>query len=450
MDVVGLISGWLMRRVGRRRSGRRDQAARARRAARIRDLRRRAARAEVVERARTLFLQTVSHEVRTPLAAVVGYADLLLDPSMSAQERAEHVQAIRRAASRLEAVVGGLLDLADLEAGGVRLSPRPTRVVAVVEVVMSRLLPLGVGKGLSVRVEYLGMVPEAVVVDHDRLVQVVGHLVENAIRHTESGGVHVGVRYVADGGSGCGELLFEVSDTGPGIAMGSREALFCAFEPGVRSRRSGVGLGLAIARGLARQMGGDVEMSESRTGEDHGARFMARVRVEVGASAAMINPARDDGLAVSRRSEASVLLRGRVLVAEDSPDNQRLVCHHLKSLGLKHEVVEDGRAAVDRALSAAFRKEAFDVILMDMAMPVLDGYAATSLLRQSGYEGPILALTAHASVGDTERCLCAGCDEHLTKPIDRFELARALGRYLSADTARALANGQGRGRSLGD
>lgn len=424
----------------------RGSDARTRLARRLRSLRALARVANSADRSRTLFLQNMSHEVRTPLAAVIGYADLLLDPSLAPAERAEHVQAIRRAAGRLESLVGGVLDLAAIEAGGVVLAPRPTRVSAVVDVVLSRLRPMAAGKGLGLRAEYLSPVPEVVAVDHERLVQVVGRLVENAIRHTEGGGVHVGVRYVA-GVSGRGELVFEVADTGPGIPAGVRPLLFRAFEAGGGAdgtgadARGGLGLGLAIARGLARQMGGDVELSESRTGEDHGSVFAARVRVEVGAGARMIDPAADadgePGRGAGRTVEAPVLLRGRVLVAEDSVDNQRLICHHLKSLGLKFEVVEDGRAAVDRVLSAAFRKEPFDVVLMDMQMPVLDGYAATSLLRQSGYAGTVLALTAHAGVGETERCLCAGCDEHLTKPIDRFTLARTLGRYMARDAMQA-------------
>lgn len=420
----------------------RGSDARTRLASRLRSLRALARVANSADRSRTLFLQNMSHEVRTPLAAVIGYADLLLDPSLAPNERAEHVQAIRRAAGRLESLVGGVLDLAAIEAGGVVLAPRPTRVSAVVDVVLSRLRPIAAGKGLGLRAEYLSPVPEVVAVDHERLVQVVGRLVENAIRHTEGGGVHVGVRYAA-AALGRGELVFEVADTGPGIPVGARPLLFRAFEVGAgidgtdADARGGLGLGLAIARGLARQMGGDVELSESRTGEDHGSVFLARVRVEVGADARMIDPATEAGEEPRRIVEAPVLLRGRVLVAEDSVDNQRLICHHLKSLGLKFEIVEDGRAAVDRVLSAAFRKEPFDVVLMDMQMPVLDGYAATSLLRQSGYAGTVLALTAHAGVGETERCLCAGCDEHLTKPIDRFTLARTLGRYMARDAMQA-------------
>jgi signal transduction histidine kinase/CheY-like chemotaxis protein len=400
-----------------------------------------AGRALAAERAKTLFLQNMNHQVRTPLAALLGYADLLLDPGLGPEQRTLHVQSIRRAAARLETLVCDVLDMVAIQAGSVPVRPETALARRAVEIVASRFSAQAAAKGLTLRVEQITPLPDRLRVDHEHLAQALSRLVDNAVANTKEGGVLLTVGFVPDA-PGRGWLNIEVTDTGPGIPPERADEVFVAFHhtdaAGPRPA-PGAGLGLSIARGLARCMGGDVSLVHSCTDENHGSVFLLRVPVEPAEGAVWLPPGEFEPAAPRSpaTAHAPLTLRGRVLVAEDGPDNQRLIAHHLKALGLGCEIVEDGRQAVDRALSAAFRREPFDVILMDMQMPVLDGYAATSLLRQSGYAGPVLALTAHAGIADRERSLCAGCDDHLTKPVDRFALSRALAQYLPPDDLQA-------------
>ena len=258
-------------------------------------------------------------------------------------------------------------------------------------------------------------------------------MIGNAIKFTEQGGVRIAVWRRPSAG-GPGELWFEVIDTGIGIAPADRERVFAPFsqaDPTESRRYGGTGLGLAISRGLGEQLGGTIEL-ESELGR--GSTFRLRLPIKTPSSVtppSIAAPAEELPRPVDPPARALPSLRGRVLLAEDGADNQRLIERLLTRAGLEVVIAADGRAAVDQALAAEAEQRPFAVVLMDMQMPSLDGYAATQALRDAGYSRTIIAISAHAMVEDRERCLAAGCDAFASKPIDRRALVDLLAQHLS-------------------
>jgi CheY-like chemotaxis protein/anti-sigma regulatory factor (Ser/Thr protein kinase) len=250
-----------------------------------------------------------------------------------------------------------------------------------------------------------------------RIRQVVVNLIGNAIKFTDRGGVTVTVRYSPDGDRG----WIEIRDTGVGISRSKFENLFDAFEQADSSTTrefGGTGLGLAISKRVALLLGGDCTV-ESTVGV--GSTFTFSFRAARAPRSRLVTV--EGEALIAQRPEPPLIAEGpldaRILLAEDGLDNQRLISLILRKAGVA--VVENGRRAVERASS-----EEFDVILMDMAMPEMDGYSATRTLRELGVETPIIALTAHALSGEREKCLSAGCTDYMTKPVDRLQLIRTL------------------------
>ncbi|MFT3683931.1 MAG: ATP-binding protein [Phycisphaerales bacterium] len=274
--------------------------------------------------------------------------------------------------------------------------------------------------------------PSVVHSDPTRLRQIISNLIGNAIKFTARGEVRVAAVLV-DGPEGEGRLLsITVADTGIGIPPASLTNLFQPFvqADATMSRRfGGSGLGLSISRTLARMLGGDI-VAASEPGK--GSTFTATVNAGIDQVSAQFM----SGPVLPQAAGSGAVLRGKVLLAEDGPDNQRLFTHHLTRAGATVEVVPNGEQAVAKATSPA---GGFDLILMDMQMPGTDGYEATRRLRAMGYEGPIVALTAHAMAADRERALSAGCDDYLTKPIARDALIRACQKWLNFAPQRKAA-----------
>jgi CheY-like chemotaxis protein len=237
-------------------------------------------------------------------------------------------------------------------------------------------------------------------------------------------------------------IEFEIDDTGVGMSATEMQRLFNPFtqaDSSITRHYGGTGLGLTISQRLARMLGGSIQV-ESQPGR--GSTFRVTIATGPLDGVPLVS---QQGLPMKspERVEApsNTRLSCSVLLAEDGPDNQRLIAHLLKKAGAEVEVVENGQVAVDRALGAAADSRPFDVILMDMQMPVLDGYSAARQLRTRGYTGPIIALTAHAMHGDREKCLAAGCDDFATKPIDRRRLVEVVARYTStAECAEQFAD----------
>jgi diguanylate cyclase (GGDEF)-like protein len=254
------------------------------------------------------------------------------------------------------------------------------------------------------------------------------------VKFTSEGGVRVLVRCQA-GEATDAQIILKVIDTGMGIAQEKIEHVFEPFaqaDASMTRRFGGSGLGLAISGLLARAMGGSLKVASA---ESKGSVFTLTLPVEVvKGSVTLCAPSEAIADTDTRPAHEAARLHGRILLAEDGPDNQRLISKLLSASGVEVTVVGDGLLAVAHALDAAESARPFDLILMDMQMPELDGYGATSRLRASGYRGKIVALTAHAMAGERERCLAAGCDDYLTKPITRAELTRAVSKYLKEDS----------------
>ena len=381
--------------------------------------------AEQATDAKQAFLANMSHEIRTPITAIVGYADMLLEAEQSPAERQECVQTIRRNARHLLELINDLLDLASLEAGRLRSEPEQCNLPHVASEIMSLMRPRALEKKLQLELFFDGGVPRFVVTDMLRLKQVLINLVGNAIKFTPQGGIVLRVVCVADTE---GQWLdFEVSDTGVGMSAEQVAVLFRPFGQGDNSltrRFGGTGLGLALCQRCAELLGGRVTV-RSELGK--GSIFCLRVPSGNLAGSEMLHGVCESIVPIPAEalSASPIQLHGRILLAEDGADNQRLIATLLRKAGADVAVVGNGRLAVERA-----SREPFDLILMDMQMPELDGYDATRQLRASGMRLPIIALTAHAMKGDREKCLQAGCSEYLTKPIDKQHFLATVGGFL--------------------
>jgi signal transduction histidine kinase/CheY-like chemotaxis protein len=383
-------------------------------------------------RVKSEFLANMSHEIRTPMTAVVGYADLLLDPSLGASERVNHLQTIRRNGEHLLAVLNDILDVSKIEAGKMSVESIRTSPSQVIVDIASLMRVRAAAKNLGFEIKYQGAIPETILSDPTRLKQIVMNFVGNAIKFTESGTVRILVR-CEEPESSEPKLVVDVTDTGVGMTEAQMQKVFSSFSQADASttrKFGGSGLGLLISKRLAELLGGEVS-AESAPGR--GSVF--RVSIPTGSllGVPMIEGLAEAGLVDTRaqaiRRVPSLPPSCRVLLAEDGHDNQVLVTTYLVKAGATVKVVGDGRLAVEAAIAAQAAGRPYDVILMDMQMPELDGYAATSKLRLMKYRHPIVALTAHAMVGDRERCEKAGCDDYLTKPVDRAQLVSLVARF---------------------
>jgi len=376
--------------------------------------------AETSSRAKSEFLANMSHEIRTPMTAIMGYAELLLDESATPEQRAAAVHTILRSGRHLMSIINDVLDLSKIEAGRMSTEAVECRPDEVVGEVVAMMSERAAGKGLRLNARWESPIPATIRTDPTRLRQILVNLVGNAVKFTERGGVTVAVRLDRS----VPALVFEITDTGIGLAPRQVETLFQPFTQGDSSttrRYGGSGLGLVISRRLATLLGGDITV-RSRPGE--GSTFTVTIDPGPLDGVSMLSaprPLEATGTAPRDGVSAAGL---RVLLAEDGPDNQRLIAHVMRRAGAEVEVVENGRAAIDALESARSRGRECDLVLMDVQMPVMDGYAAVSEIRARGFVTPIIALTAHSLPEDRQRCLEAGCDEFLTKPVDRATLVR--------------------------
>ncbi|HTN75823.1 MAG TPA: ATP-binding protein [Pirellulaceae bacterium] len=373
-------------------------------------------------RSKSEFLANMSHEIRTPMTAILGYAEVLAE-QRGENDELDAANTIRRNGKYLLDIINDILDLSKIEAGRFeveQIACSPRQIVADVATLMQVRAD---AKGLLLEVEYQDPLPSVVHTDPTRLRQCLVNLVGNAIKFTETGRVRLVVTQDQS------RLRFDIIDSGIGMTP---EVIACLFRPfsqadtSTARRFGGTGLGLTITKRLAEMLGGAIEVHST---PEVGSRFT--LTVEAGrANIAETNAAPATSRTPDEPASAAGSLSGgrRVLLAEDGPDNRRLLASMLRLAGLDVKVVENGALAVRHALTA---EPAYDVILMDMQMPVLDGYRATSLLRAHGYSGAIVALTAHAMVGDREKCLAVGCTDYTTKPIEREELLRVVARQLT-------------------
>ncbi|MFH1732545.1 MAG: ATP-binding protein, partial [Planctomycetota bacterium] len=367
--------------------------------------------AEAANEAKSKFLANMSHEIRTPLTAILGYSDLMADPGQSGAEKRDCLATVRRNGEHLLRLINDILDLSKIEAGKLELVPARCNIAAIVAEIVSLMQVRARQNGISLEAEYAGEVPETILADEARVRQILFNLVGNAVKFTKKGGVRIVITFLPEWRGGEPGLRMDVIDTGIGIAADDLERLgrpFTQVDSSPSRRHSGTGLGLAISRRLADLMNGTLSI-ESKAGE--GSTFSLTIPAGPLDGIRMLKDPGEAVLDAHRTSEllapVSQSLSGvRVLLAEDGPDNRRLISAVLRKAGAAVRAAENGRVAAEAALA-----EPFDVILMDMQMPEMDGYDASTLLREKSYTGPIVALTAHALAEDWQRCLDAGCTD---------------------------------------
>ncbi len=393
--------------------------------------------AESANLAKSEFLANMSHEIRTPMTAILGFADVLLEHGNienAPPERIEAAKIIKRNGEYLLALLDDILDLSKIEAGRMTVERIPCSPCSIVAEVASLMRVRATSKGLPLNVEYVGRIPETVQTDPTRLRQILVNVIGNAIKFTEVGCVRLVVRLSENGGEPA--MHFDVIDTGVGMQREHAESLFTPFTQGDTSmarRFGGTGLGLTISRRFARILGGDIILVETQPGAGTHFRVVVAagslegVRMIEGGASEALTPDKETG--TNARTEELSLNGRRILLAEDGPDNRWLIRHILRKAGVDVAVVENGKQAVEATLAAEAKGLPFDLILMDMQMPVMDGYEATRLLRAKGYDGLIVALTAHAMSSDRQECLDAGCNDYATKPINRHNLLTIVVRH---------------------
>ena len=390
-----------------------------RRAAELRDARDAAERAN---RAKGTFLANVSHEIRTPLNAVIGTAELLRDTELTPVQH-DHLDAIRESAEALLDIINDILDFSKIEADKLQSEQRPFRLRDRLGNLVKSLAPRLHGKPVAMRIDVGGDAPDALLGDARLLRQVLANLLSNAIKFTARGEIVLRV-HVQELTADAVTLRFEVADTGIGIPPDKQQVIFEEFvqaDASTTRRYGGTGLGLAIASRLVDALGGAIGL-ESEPGTGSTFHFTARFSLDVAAPAEAPRPAEPD-------VELPPL---HVLLVEDSAANQRVGAGMLEKLRHTVTIVPDGAAAVEACAAARF-----DVILMDLQMPGMDGYEATRAIRrrerdEDTSKTPIVALTARASSGNEELCMAVGFDGYLSKPYRLRELVDAIAAVVSA------------------
>jgi len=388
---------------------------------------------EAANRAKSEFLANMSHEIRTPMNGILGMTDLLLSGQPTSEQR-EYLEMSRTSGQALLTIINDILDFSKIEAGRLDLDPIAFNLRTLLEQTMKPLQLRGQEKNLLVQLEIQTEVPQRVCADPVRLQQVLINLVGNAIKFTARGAVtlRVGAGSAAERGV---PLLFAVHDTGIGVPPEKQKSIFEAFAQadGSTSRRfGGTGLGLSISARLVEKMGGRIELSSALEG---GSCFQFQIFVPLAAPL----PAEKAG--VEKTEQASTIGRRLdILLAEDNPINERLAVRLLEKHGHSVVTAKNGREAVERA-----KIHEFDVILMDVSMPEIDGLEATALIRANctgKRRVPIVAMTAHALIGDREVCLRAGMDGYVTKPIQAVDVLRAIEEVLADREAQPFENSE--------
>ncbi len=387
--------------------------------------------AEQANRTKSEFLANMSHEIRTPLTAILGFADLLLD-NLTKPGDIDAARTIQKQGDYLVDLIDDILDLSKIEANRFdveRIKCTPHRIV---DDVVSLVRVRASEKQLPLNVCFDGPIPAMIYSDPTRLRQILINLVDNAIKFTSDGSIDIAVRHLDGDEDRVPRLQIDITDTGIGIDPDNIDKLFKPFTQADNSTTrqfGGTGLGLTISRRLAELLGGEITVT-SVPGE--GSTFSLTVatgdvdKLNSTTESVDAEDAATESKATSGRSLP--LYDRRILLVEDGGDNQRLMSMILERAGATVALAGNGEVAIELAMAAQDEGRTFDVILMDMQMPVLDGYEATRRLRTESYTGAIVALTAHAMSTDRQKCLDAGCDEYATKPVDRASLLDLLQR----------------------
>ncbi len=382
--------------------------------------------AEDANRAKSEFLANMSHEIRTPMTAILGFSDMMLQPHQDPIDRADCVQTVRRNALHLLELINDILDLSKIEAGKMAVERISCDVALLLSDLISLMRPRALEKRLAFNVRFDSPMPHCIKTDPTRLRQILVNLVGNALKFTTAGSIELRISVE---GEGAGNILcVEVIDSGIGIAPENFDRLFQPFIQGEESttrKFGGTGLGLTISQQLAKLLGGDIQVT-SELGV--GSTFTLRIDGGSFAGAETLTNLNDKMLTRCAPMDKwrDIPIKGRILLVEDGIDNQRLLSAHLRNSGADVVIAENGQVAVDLMAT-----NPFDLVLMDMQMPVMDGYTATAELRRRGFTMPVIALTAYAMEEDRKKCMASGCTDYLSKPINRDLLLNTVSRCMA-------------------
>lgn len=382
------------------------------------------------------FLANMSHEIRTPLTAILGFAELLRNDhefASSAGKREQAVKTIQEAGNHLLTVINDILDLSKIEAGKVEIEKTPTQLFNILDHIESLLRPPAIDKGVELITRIETPLPDLIEADPTRLRQILMNLVGNAVKFTDKGRIQIKVKILEENESRF--LKFDIEDSGPGMSDRQAAKMFMAFsqaDTSVTRQHGGTGLGLVISRKLARLMGGDVSLAWTEPGKGTCFRLMLPVCTlpETRYTTSRLQDGHEQTDKNSPAASIKLPAHTRILLAEDGPDNQRLISFLLKKMGADVDVADNGVIACQKFLEAETADEPYDLLLTDMQMPEMDGYTLARNFRESGATLPIIALTAHAMSDDRQKCLDAGCDDYLSKPINSKILGQTILHWL--------------------
>jgi PAS domain S-box-containing protein len=379
--------------------------------------------ADTANAAKSAFLANMSHEIRTPLGAILGYSELLVSQGLSESDRTNYVSAVKRNGDLLSNIINDVLDLSKVEAGKLDFEKQEVPIEEILTDITTLLHLQALEKGISLIVSADGPIPSAIQTDPLRLRQILMNIVGNALKFTDRGSIEVTVKNVLHT-SGKTLLAFVVTDTGPGISAEQAQKLFRPFsQADVSTTRKfgGTGLGLTLSKKLAAGLGGDLELTSSTPGQ--GSTFTITIDPGVTTKVLFQSSQQVLGRSASPPIPAqSLRIDGlKLLLVEDSLDNQIVVQRFLKMAGCEAELANHGREAIEK-----IQTNTYDVVLMDIQMPVMDGFEAIAEIRRLGYQLPVIALTAHALKEQKQQCLDKGFTNHITKPVNRDALITML------------------------
>jgi signal transduction histidine kinase/ActR/RegA family two-component response regulator/HPt (histidine-containing phosphotransfer) domain-containing protein len=381
--------------------------------------------AEAANHAKSIFLANMSHEIRTPLTAIIGFSESLLDNDTSMSDRVNAINTIISSGKHLLHIINEILDLSKIEADKLSIEHIRVPLLEMLSDINSLMDLQAQEKGLLFNIDYDYPLPKVIISDPIRLKQILINLCSNAIKFTTKGGVNITVRYDAAKGL----LYFDVRDSGIGMSGKQMQRLFGAFtqaDSSTTRQYGGTGLGLYLSKQLAEKLGGTITVTSRpglgscftlsvSAGDIDGVEFMFEYEEHI--------------RVIEHIDTGAGMVKGDVLLAEDNANNQQLIAMYLRKMGAKVSIAENGEQAVKDAIS-----NHFDLVLMDMQMPVMDGIEATKILRQQGYQGPIIALTANTMKEDRQACIDAGCNEFVSKPVNRKNFMDVIKRYLDSQT----------------
>ncbi len=372
---------------------------------------------------KSVFLANMSHEIRTPLSAILGYTEVLSEDHIPHEERLGLIEIIRRNGQHLSKIINEILDLSKIEAGRLNIEHATFDLIEMVNEVFF-LFQGPKNKSIELKLRNEGPIPRFVQSDRTRVRQILINLIGNAIKFSQKGIIEIKLQTLFSPNKN--QIAFFITDNGPGICKSQRSKIFEPFgqaDSTINRKYGGTGLGLILARNLARALGGDVELVFS---SGMGSIFKATIDVGPLTETPMVD-ALVPSIAVEASVHQDIELKGvRVLVVDDTSDSQMLVKRLLERAGAEVDCANDGAEGVKKALTTYP-----DVVLMDIQMPEIDGYAATAKLRSQGYKKPIIAFTAHAMKEERDRCLACGCDDYASKPINRVTLLELVAKNAS-------------------